>query len=504
MQSLLAVVLAAAAADPSYARPRPDLSLVVVVTVDQLRPDYFARYGKQFTGGFRTILDSGTLYDNGRQDHAITETAPGHSTILSGREPTSTGIVDNEHGVGDVSAPLLGGDPGLGASPRRFRGSALYDWVKASDPGVLVLSVSRKDRGAILPLGRARAPVYWWSNGRFTTSHYYADSLPDWVRRFNETRPDRRLAGMKWDLLLPPSAYTEPDSEPYENGGKDTAFPHRIPRWVNVAEHLQDYPWMDSLTLAFALDGARALDLGRRSRPDLLLVALSATDAVGHRYGPDSREMHDHLLRLDRWLGRFLDSLGTRVPRERMLVILTSDHGIQPFPERTHGKGRVWLGDMAREGRTFGSGLLSADTLALHARGIRIADLARVLADSASRRKGVARVYTPETLAAAPPADSAAMLWRNTLPAGYGWLIAAVLEPGFVWSTADAGAAEHGSTAELDVMVPIAFVGPGIARAVIHRPVRTVDIAPTLAELLGVRPAERLDGAALKEIVGGR
>jgi arylsulfatase A-like enzyme len=261
---------------------------------------------------------------------------------------------------------------------------------------------------------------------------------------------------------------------------------------------------MDSLTIAFALDGARALDLGRRDRPDLLLVSLSATDAVGHGYGPDSREMHDHLLRLDRWLGWFLDSLATRVPREHMLVVLTADHGVQSFPERKPGNERVSLADMAREGWSFGSGLLSADTVALHARGVRVDSLARMLADSASRRKGVARVYTPATLAAAPATDSTAMLWQNNLPPGYGWLIAAVLQPGSVWSAADAGAAEHGSTAELDVTVPIAFVGAGIPHALIHRTVRTVDIAPTLAELLGVRPAERLDGAALPEIVSGR
>ncbi|MGH7498465.1 MAG: hypothetical protein ACREL3_06390, partial [Gemmatimonadales bacterium] len=108
----------------------------------------------------------------------------------------------------------------------------------------------------------------------------------------------------------------------------------------------------------------------------------------------------------------------------------------------------------------------------------------------------------PATLAAAPPTDSAATLWRNTIPPGHGWLVAGVLEPGFVWSRAGAGEAEHGSTAAEDVTVPIAFVGPGIGRAVVHRPVRTVDIAPTLAKLLGVRPDERLDGVALPEIAG--
>ena len=491
---------------PGQAAPPPhlDLSLVVLVTVDQLRPDYFARYDTQFTGGFRTILDHGTLFDRARQNHAITETAPGHSTLLSGREPYSTGIVDNDLGVGDSSAPLLAGDSEPGASPRRFRGSTLVDWLTASDAGTRVLSVSRKDRGAILPVGRARVPIYWWSKGQFTTSRYYADSLPSWVRAFNAGHPAERLAGTVWNLLLPPSAYAEPDNERYENGGTDVTFPHRLPVGIAVGEGIEDFPWMDSLTLAFALDGARSLELGRRRKPDLLLVSLSATDAVGHRYGPDSREIHDHLLRLDRWLGWFLDSLAVTVPRTRTLVVLTADHGVQSFPERVPGKGRVWLGDMVQKGERFSGGLLSADTAALSARGVRVDTLALSLAAVAARRKGMARVFTPATLAAAPPTDSMAMLWRNNIPPGYGWLIAGVLEPGFVWSTEGAGVAEHGSTAEEDVTVPIAFVGPGIGRAVIHRPVRTVDIAPTLAKVLGVRPAERLDGVALTEIPGAR
>lgn len=502
MNGLLAWSLALLPLQSGVQHRKPELSLVVVVTVDQLRPDYFGRYAREFTGGFHTILESGTLFDHGRQNHAITETAPGHSTVLSGREPASTGIVDNEHGVEDSSAPLLSGDPQPGASPRRFHGTALYDWLEASDSATRVLSVSRKDRSAILPVGRARAPVYWWSNGRFTTSRYYADRLPAWVEAFNARGSAQRLAGREWGLLLAPSAYAEPDDERYENGGKDVTFPHRLPAASEMDRQLPNYPWMDSVTLAFALDGVNALDLGRRRTPDLLLVSLSATDAVGHHYGPDSREIHDHLLRLDRWLGWFLDSLATRVPRAHTLLVLTSDHGVQSFPERMQGKGRVWLGDLAQKGQSFGSGLLSADTLALHASGVRVDSLADALAATASERRGIARAFTPASLASAAAGDSAAMLWRNTLPRGYGWLIAAVLEPGFVWSTEAAGVAEHGSTAAEDVTVPIAFVGPGIPRAISHRPVRTVDIAPTVAELLNVRPAERLDGVPLREIVG--
>jgi hypothetical protein len=480
------------------------VSLIVLVTVDQLRPDYLIRYRSQFTGGLRALLDAGTLYDHARQNHAITETAPGHATLLSGREPASTGILDNDYGVGDPGATLLGGHRGDGASPRRFQGTSLFDWLLATEPATRVLSVSRKDRAAILPVGRARAPVYWWVDGMFTTSRYYADSLPAWVRAFDARRPAKSLAGARWNLLLPPSAYPEPDTVAYENGGRDVSFPHRLPGRWRIGEEIEDYPWIDSLTLAFALEGSRTLRLGQRPSPDLLLVSLSATDAVGHRYGPDSREIHDQVLRLDRWLGWFLDSLATKVPRSRTLVVLTADHGVQSYPERVPGKGRVWLGDLERRGWQFGSGLISADTAAIAASGVRVDSLATALSGEVSRRRGIARVFTPATLAAAPPSDTLAMLWRNSIPPGHGWLIAAAIEPGFVWSPHDVSSAEHGSTAPLDLTVPIVFAGPGIGNAVISRRVRTVDIAPTLAELLGVRPRERLDGEPLGEIVTGR
>src|SRR4029077_11609804 len=155
----------------------------------------------------------GTVYLRGRQDHASTETAPGHSTMLSGREPASTGIVLNSRGVPDPQSPVLGMTDPVGASPRRFQGSTLYDWMLARDPKARVLSVSRKDRGAILPVGRARGDVYWYAGGQFTTSRYYADTLPAWVRAFNARGGVARLAGTSWTLLRPAAHHGAPRSE---------------------------------------------------------------------------------------------------------------------------------------------------------------------------------------------------------------------------------------------------------------------------------------------------
>ena len=490
---------------------QPPISLVVLVSVDQMRADYLARFAPQWTGGFARIYRGGTVFEHGEQDHAATETAPGHSTMLSGRYPAHTGIALNSRGVQDPTSPVLGASDTIGASPRRFQGSTLYDWLRARDPETRVLSVSRKDRAAIFPIGRARVPVYWLYNGAFTTSRYYTDSLPTWVQAFNRRIDVNGLTNITWNLLLPESAYAEPDSVMFENGGADFTFPHR-PVTVPgaAARRLNQLPWIDSLTLAFAIEGAQVLGLGRRGRPDLLSISLSTTDAVGHAFGPDSREIHDQLLRVDRWLGQFLDSLGRLVPQANTVVVLTGDHGVTSMPEYTvtvghRPAGRVWLGGLTRGfDRSFGiemdGGLLIANLDSLHSRGVNVDSLAQTLAAEAMSVPGVAQVYTPRTLAQAAATDPTATLWRHLLPSSLGWLFCANTKPDYVWSSGGLDA-EHGTANRDDIAVPIAFYGAGIRAQRVAHPVSTVDIAPTLAALIGVSPTEPLDGRVLDEVL---
>src|SRR2546425_4646534 len=277
--------------------PAPKPRLVVVITVDQLRPDYLDRYRSQLTGGLGRLLRQGAYFADAYQDHAITETAPGHSTILSGRWPAPTGITRNLAGVQDQSAPLIG-VTGPGASPTHFRGTAFFDWLKAADPGARALSVSGKDRGAILPIGRAKERVYWYVGGFFTTSRYYADSLPTWVRVFNGQRVPFRAAGTQWTLFLPERDYPEPDSAAYENQGRDFLFPHRLPADSGPsALAFIATPPMDSLTLPFPPAGGRALQLGGRSATDLVAGGVATTDYVGHPDGPGCPRVPDQVAR---------------------------------------------------------------------------------------------------------------------------------------------------------------------------------------------------------------
>jgi len=499
------------------APPRP--KLVVVITVDQLRPDYFTRWKSQLTGGLGQLMNEGAFFTDGYQDHAVTETAPGHATILSGLWPAHTGIIRNSEGVQDSLAPLLG-TTGPGASPRRFRGTTLVDWLKAADPTSRVLSVSRKDRGAILPVGRVKEQVYWYQSGLFTTSRYYADSLPTWVQSFNARRLPFKAANATWTLLLPDSAYKEADNEVWENGGVGVVFPHLLSAdSIRAAAGVAGVPAMDSLTLLFALEGFEALKLGRKGT-DILAVSLSTTDAVGHAFGPDSREIHDQVLRLDHYLAWFLKRLSDRVGRDNIVVVLTADHGVTSFPERTRAKTggaayRVLLdtlvtavnrdldriagvGAPPREWLEFDTGMLFLrDNGRFASIGVRTDSVLDALAARIARVQGVARLIRPADLPRADTAsDPVARRWLHQLAPDAGVVLTVTLQPGSVWDYPTLLIAMHGQPSEDDSHVPIILWGRGVRRGSYPGRMNTVDIAPTLSVLLGVSPLSLVDGHA--------
>src|SRR5689334_19377125 len=240
---------------PRVADTLPAPKLIVFLTVDAMRADYLSRFDNQLVGGLARLYRGGAVFTNGFQDHAITETAPGHSVTMAGRFPVHTGIVMNVAGVNDTTVSLIDAT-GLGASPFRFRGTTLTDWLIAKDPRTRVLSVSRKDRAAILPIGRSKQQVFWYSgsNGNFTTSTYYGTALPDWVKAYNARKVPLGYAGRVWRPLLQDNIYSEPDSVPYEAGAVGFMFPHVQPTAPDSAvAFIAEFPWMDDVTLDFAL-----------------------------------------------------------------------------------------------------------------------------------------------------------------------------------------------------------------------------------------------------------
>jgi len=458
------------------------------------------------------------VFTNAFQDHGNTETAPGHASTLSGRFPRSTGIVSNSAGVSDPQAPLVGG-LGSGASPFRFRGSALVDWMRVRDPRVRALSVSTKDRGAILPMGRAKQQVFWYAGrtGTFVTSTYYADTLPQWVRAFNARRLPASFTDRTWSLLLDPSMYPEPDSVPIEAGGVSVVFPHRMPDdTAQALGTVPGTPWMDEITVALALEGVRVLGLGRGNASDVLAVSLSATDYIGHAYGPYSREIHDQILRLDRTIGVLLDSLAALVPASQTIVALTADHGVAPYPgtapRGTPSGSAVDLRPIASRFRTalaargadsmalkFEDGTLYVDRAALERARVPVDSLVRAFAAELRRNPSVHRVHFVRDLPREAATDASARRWMHMLPSDLPIELVVTLRPYDLW--APLRYAQHGSPHDYDAHVPLIFYGSPFRAGRYSEMARTVDLGTTLAWAVGAIPTEPVDGRVLKSAV---
>jgi predicted AlkP superfamily pyrophosphatase or phosphodiesterase len=491
-------------------------TLVVLLAIDQFRGDYLQRFGPQLTGGIARLMKGGAVFTDAHHDHAITETAPGHATLLSGRFPRSTGIMMNSIGVADTSAPLLAGGYGPGASPARFNGTTLADWLRAAHPQTRVLSVSMKDRAAILPIGRSKSNVYWYSpDGRFVTSKYYGDSVPTWVNEYNDRGLSYKYAGKSWTLLLPDSAYSERDSVPEESNGEGYTFPHKLPDDdAEAASLVRTTPFIDDLVISFALDGVSKLELGTGPGTDLLSISLSATDVIGHRFGPDSREIHDQVLRVDRAIGTFLDSLFKLRDSTTVTIAFSADHGVGTIPELAPPsvQPRPVRVQLAPALSAIRKGMAAAklDSLAIDIDGnlvftdpdkFKAAKVNRdstldALATALRATPGVARVDRYAKLVADTLKDPIARRWAHQFPPAARIDLIVTLTR---LSTFGGNVASHASGYDYDSNVPLIFYGAGVKPGRVTDFVRTVDLAPTLAAIAGVKPTERIDGVVLKQ-----
>ena len=162
----LTILLPLGASSAAYAQanaPRKP-KLILAVVVDQFRYDYLSRFRADYTSGFKRILEQGAVFEDAHYVHALTVTAIGHSTFLSGATPSISGIVGNEWydrelkgtvtSVSDPETKVIGGVPGApGSSPRRLLVSTLGDEIKMQGKESKVIGISIKDRSAILPVG---------------------------------------------------------------------------------------------------------------------------------------------------------------------------------------------------------------------------------------------------------------------------------------------------------------------------------------------------------------
>ncbi len=515
--------------------------LVVFVSVDQMRADYVDRFSGLFTGGLNRLLTEGSRFTNVYHAHALTETAPGHATLVTGVHPARSGIVTNEwwdrlsgtrsYAAADSAAPILGVPELPGRSPKNLLRTTVGDWLKDQSPDSKVYSVAIKDRVAVLMGGHSPDGAYWYDYdvGRFVTSTYYAERYPSWLDDFNKEISTSEYVGRTWDRLLPEDAYniSRADSFPYEFDGEHITFPHIVDVTDTMSSPFQELahtPYGDAMTLAMARRLVENEDVGRDDVPDLLFIGASSSDLIGHRYGPFSQEMQDYYVRFDRMLGDFLDFLDEEVGRDRYVTVLTSDHGAAALPEY-----RQQLGMSGRRIATadFRDQLIGGLTESLHEMTIfaqpaplLIYPLGLVLAfrgDEVTEEQleGVRRIVVSRLREAEVLAD---IITYPELVSGNGdhefW--DAYLRSFHPDRAADiliryrefdvfpqSIPTNHGSPYDYDKHVPLLIAGNGVAREVFDRKIWTIDVAPTIAMLLNIRPPDDLDGRPIRDFTIG-
>lgn len=533
MRKFLLAAAAALLASQSAAQAPAPPKLVVVISVDQFSADLWDEYRPQFTGGFARLA-SGTIFHNGYQSHAATETCPGHSTLLTGDRPATTGIIGNiwtnqslsrsDKSVYCAENELAPGSSSVAyeVSDQHLRVPTLGDRMKAVWPGSRNVAVSGKDRAAVMMSGHHPDQRWYWDGKRYATDVTTAVA-PQSVIRANAAI-QQILAAPAEELQPPPFCVGKAQPITLEGSGKVVGN-GTLARAAGDATAFRATPALDGSTLALAAGLIQEMKLGRAATPDLLSISLSATDYVGHTYGPGGQEMCLQLLELDRELGDFFGFLD-RTGIDYALV-LSADHGGLDIPERLrlHGitdaarvdpalaasamgktvgeklglKGPVLIGDFSGD-VWIDKGLTGIGrTLAL--REALKAYRAHPQVEAAFSRDQIARTAIPT---GNPVSWTLIERARASFDPERSGDIVVFLKP-HITPIADTSryVSTHGSPWDYDRRVPIAFWRRGMAAAAPQDAVETADIMPTLAAMLGVPlgpPA--IDGHCLTGISG--
>jgi len=519
--------------------------LAVVIVVDQMRADHLTRFAGLYKFGLARLLREGMRFTNAHHDHARTVTAAGHATISTGCFPAHHGVVGNswfEHSERrdvycslDTTSEILGHPEDRGCSPAKLMRTTAGDWLQQASPESKVFSISRKDRAAIMMGGQHPDGAFWYhgKDGTFVTSKYYMDAYPKWVDAFNRSGRVDRFFRDGWQKLLPEEAYFVAREDDFEAEKDDnhSRFPHLFQTKSGKPGNayyskLIETPFSDALLLEFARELVKNEHLGQDNIPDLLWISCSAADAVGHAYGPLSQESEDLFLRLDRNLGKFFDFLDQQIGRDNYFIVLSSDHGVLPLPEELARRGldarRLPMAEVIDAMQPA----FDAVSRELHIRGDLIKEISNglVLNYEAADRAGVdhallraksaeklrrvpilADVYTRDELLQNkrgkhhPNGDDGTDYFRLFQHSFYPDRAADLFLQFKKYTLVSSRkyGTSHGSPYRYDTWVPIVFAGPGIQPGVHDEYVRTVDIAPTLAALLGITPPANVDGENL-------
>ena len=514
--------------------------LVVGMVVDQMRWDQLYRFEKHFgEGGFNRLLKEGYNFNNVMINYIPTVTALGHTSVYTGSVPSIHGIAGNDwtdrrtgqnvYCTTDASVKGVGSSSEkIGAhSPHNLWSTTITDQLRiASNFRSKVVGVSLKDRAAILPAGHNPTAAFWFDEGtgHFVTSSYYMNELPEWVRKFNSKDIGSQLVRNGWNTLKDIREYKESseDNMPWENvigSAKEPVFPYS-----NLAKDykekkgvIRSTPFGNTLTLRMAEASLEGYQLGRGEETDFLVVNIASTDYVGHTFGPNSIEVQDTYMRLDKDLEIFLNALDQKVGKGNYLFFLTSDHGA------AHSVGYMKQNKMSSD--FFDKDLLSGlekelETLlgqkdliytidnyqvyfnesSIMKNGLSLEQVSKATTDYLNRDPRVLYAVDLSKVGSAPIPEPI----KSRIINGYNWQRSGhiqIISHDAMLPSYSLKGTTHSVWNSYDAHIPLIFMGKGISQGQSSKPYYMTDIAPTLAQLLKIENPSGNIGEPIVELL---
>ncbi len=520
--------------------PSEKPKLIIGIVISQMRYDYIYRFWNKFEdNGFKKLITRGTFCKNTSFNYLLSQEGVGHSTIATGTLPANHGIVAKEwylnlqdkieQNVEDDKYSTIGGSFEAGRySPNNLLCTTYSDELRLSNNlKSRVFGISLDAAPAILSSGHTANMAYWLDtkSGNWVTSTYYADSLPSWVNDFNKKKfPDTYLS-REWNTLLPLNEYTEslPDNNKYETGIKGRIiFPYNLPELANTKKHQKDYdilkstPFGNSLVKDFAISVIVNENLGMDNYTDVITVSFTAMENIGNLFGPNSVEVEDAFLRLDKEIAHFLDFIDSNIGKENVLIYLTSDHGVAPIPDYlTDNKipagyfnqnGAVSLLKSALDNiygrgdwiKAYHSQQIYLNRTLIEDAKIPLSEIQNYTAQFILQFSGVANTITSTTLQTTDFTSGIFKKIQNGFNQKRSGDVIINLKAGWIERREDLS--YHSSSYSYDARIPLIWYGWKIGRSTVVRPVDIIDIAPTISTFLDITYPNACTGNPILEL----
>lgn len=523
----ISIVLCALISSVAYSQSNQP-KLVVGIVVDQMRHEYLQRFESKFSNdGFKRMMRDGFEAKNTHYNYVPTYTAPGHASIYTGTTPRYHGIIANDwyskvlerpvYCVGDTTVQAVAGSASSGKiSPRNLQVNTITDELKlTTNFRSKVIGLSIKDRGAVLPAGHTPNAAYWYDSrtGEFMTSDFYLKSLPDWVKAFNDKKLVDKYCNQTWNTILPIKEYIESteDNVPYEKGfkGKDTpTFPYNLEELRVKNEPyglIRTTPFGNSILLDLAKAAITSEKLGEDQITDFLAVSFSSTDYVGHNFGPNSIELEDTYIRLDRDLADLFKFLDKTVGVGQYTVFLTADHGVaaNPLFLTDHELPGGYIGYKASKDQIHAALQaanlpaekvikdISNDQIFLNhewikSQGLDLISTQKAVAEAFMLVPEISEVFLASAINNQDFTDPMRICVQNGFNRKLSGDLVIIHKPGYLYDNYGVTGTTHGTGFTYDTHVPLLFFGAGIKKGSTVDKTYITDIAPTLAIIMNI------------------